>query len=437
MLNIFHIITNGLVLLLPAMTNLVEHAGSTLMSILILLGIILFFKSGRISLYRQEKWVMGAFAGYFFICLLMHAGYMISGQIPVEWDLDSEIRMFAFILVYYLFVQVRLKQSFLWNGMIIGAVASGLYALTIAIIYNFPNRVVGPYNPCLFGYLSVALAFMSLSGHHLFYKKKKIFILLPILAFASGLLAAFFSGTRGSIMSVPFLIILFLFQIKGRLKQANVKIVIGGVLSVFCILMIVYPYIPLSNRVERGMQDAVFFVKHLYCVDCLEKAPSARLRMWRESLLIIQDHPIFGVGPTGYQQIVTKRVQNGTISSGIEQHQSPHNMYLTMMTAYGIPGIIAILALYLCPLAVYIGVIKGNKTNENARGPAFCGLFLITGFMLFSVTDTPFIRNMLIAFYMVMNAALLSACRPFFSEPQRDTSSMVAPANNGCPAYRN
>lgn len=413
MLSFFQTFVNGLFLLIPGATNLLKHGGSTAMTILLLSGIIVFFKSGAVPFSRPEKLIMGTFAGFFLICLVMHFAHIFAnGDRPV-WKLHHEIRMLAFIPIYYLFAQTRLSQRIFWVSILAGSILTGAYALGDALTTYFADRVVGPYNPCIFGYLSVALAFMSLSGYHFFYKKNRAFVLFPIGAFFSGLLAACLSGTRGSILPMPFLTLLFLAQLKRHLKDTDTKWIIASMAGIFLILLIAYPHLDLSKRFDRGFGEARYFFEHHDCATCFARNQAHHLRMWKESLIIIKDHPLFGVGTTGYLNIVRARIRNKEIAPGIEIFQSPHNMYLTIMTAYGIPGMLAILALYLCPLAVFTGVIRKNKGNDDLTDIAFCGIFLVAGYMLFSLTGTVFNRNMLISFYIIMNAAILSFCRPY------------------------
>jgi O-antigen ligase len=139
--------------------------------------------------------------------------------------------------------------------------------------------------------------------------------------------------------------------------------------------------------------------------------------MWMEALLIIKDHPVAGVGAKGYRRIVTDRVNNHEIAPGIEIFKTPHNMYLTMLTSYGIFGLIVLLAFFLVPLSAIIYAVKNSRHNSDLTDISYCGIFLIVGYMLFSMTGALFIRNMLITFYVVSLSAVLSVNRPMDPGP--------------------
>ena len=402
-----------LILITPAFTNLMEHAGSSIMVLLTLIGIYAFIQQGRIEYIISEKVIMGVFVLYFIFSLMMILAHnFLDGVSIFKLHIDHEIRMLTIIPIYYLFVQSRLAKGTIWYSVLAGAVASGLYALFAAISIDFSDRIIGPYNPCLFGYFSVALAFMSLSGYHFFYKMNKKLVLLPLFGFACGLLAAFFSGTRGSVITIPFLTLIFIFQIRQHLKSFNAKIVISAMAAIFVFLLFLFPHLYLAERFEKGIDEARDFIKNHERVNYIGEYEAHHLRMWMEAAIIIKDHPFFGVGPKGYRQIVTNRVNTGQIAPGIEIFDEPHNFYLNMWTSYGIASLMILLAFFLTPLAVLIHAIRTAGDDDGSRDMAWCGVYLITGYMLFSLTGTLFNRNMLITFYLVMLAAILSVYRP-------------------------
>lgn len=408
-----------LVLLTPAATNLVEHAGSVIILLLTLLGIYIFHQQGHVAYAKREKQIIWVFVTYFLFSLVMSVAHnLCSGMSLLKLDINHELRMLSIIPIYYLFIQVRLEKKVIWYSVIAGAIASGMYALFTSITTDFSSRIIGPYNPCLFGYFSVALAFMSLSGYHYFYKKDKKLIILPLLGFICGLLAAFFSGTRGSVITIPFLTFVFMFQIRRYLSNFNAKLAVAFIAAVFMFLLILFPHTHLSERFSKGIDEAKNFIENYECISCFEELQADHLRMWMEALIIIKDHPLAGVGTKGYRRIVTDRVNNHEIAPGIEIFKTPHNMYLTVLTSYGIFGLIVLLAFFLVPLSAIIYAIKNSRQNSDLTDISYCGIFLIVGYMLFSMTGALFIRNMLITFYIVSLSAVLSVNRPM--DPQSE-----------------
>jgi O-antigen ligase len=419
--NKIRIIINFLILLTPTLINLFKHAGSVILSLLVFFAIIVFFTTKQAAFSRHEKLIMSSFAGYFLVCLIMSVAHNFFNQGSIlQWEVDHELRMLAFAPIYYLFTKIKPKEWIFWCAILSAAILSGLYAFYVALGTHFSLRVIGPYNACLYGYLSITLAFMSLSGYRYFYEKDRKLGILPLLAFACGLLAAFLSGTRGSILAVPFLLILFLIQIYKYSKKLNLKQVIVSLCAIFIAFIFLFPSSFMLKRFNKAFDDVKYCIDNYDCVDCFKKNQAARMRMWVQSLIILKDHYLFGVGPKGWQERVKERVNKKEIAPGIERFQSPHNMYLAMMTSYGILGFIMLLLIFLLPLFSFSHAIKTNRDNPIIIGIAFSGLSLIFSFMLCSLTGTLFNRNILISFYVIMLAATLSIMRPSINQKTSD-----------------
>lgn len=415
--NRFRIIIIFLILLTPTLTNLVKHAGSIMLLLFVLAGIILFFVTQRDIFFRYEKFIMLAFAGYFLVCLIISVGHnFFNNESVFQWEVDHELRILAFIPIYLLFIKIKVKEWVVWYAIIFAAIISGLYAVYVAFGTHFSVRVVGPYNACLYGYISITLAFMSLSGYGYFYEKNRKLAIVPLFAFAFGLLAAFLSGTRGSMVAAPFLLVLFLVQIYKYSKGLNRKQIIASLCVIFIAFIFLFPSSFMFRRFNKAFNDAKYCIRNYDCVDCFKENQATRMRMWIESFVIIKDHYLFGVGPKGWQDRVKERVNKKEIATGIERFQSPHNMYLAMMTSYGILGFIMLLSIFLLPLFSFSLAIRRNRNNPVIIGIAFSGLSLILSFMLCSLTGTLFNRNIIISFYVIILAATLSIMRPSMSK---------------------
>lgn len=417
----FRFIVILLLLLTPILMNLVEHASSGIVLLLTLTGIYAFITSGQIKGSRKslfsswEKAIMGVFAFYFAFVLLMNVAHNFYNDISVlKVDVDNELRMLAFLPIYYLFVVSKPQKETIWFSVIFGAIASGIYALIMSLISDFSSRVVGPYNPILFGCVSSALSFMSLYSYRYFNQEKKKLIFLPILGIAGGLLATFLSGTRGAVIAIPFLVVIFLFYIRPFLRAYNAKFLLGAIGGACIILLVLFPNTHMAERFERGIEGAKVYISNPNCFECIEQYDTAYLRLWTEAFVIIKNNPLTGVGPDGYRKAVTERVEQEQIAPGIEKLKTPHNMYLMMLTSYGAGGLLVLVVFFMVPLVGLVYTIRKYDGNAYSRDIAYCGLSLIVGYMVFSLTESLFNRNLPVAFYIVMLAAILSANKNSF-----------------------
>lgn len=407
-----------LLLLSPTLMNLVEHASSGIVLLLTLTGIYAFFASGQTKVSRKslfsswEKAIMGVFVFYFAFVFLMNVAYNLYNDISIlKIDVDNELRMLAFLPIYYLFVISKPQKETIWFSVIFGAITSGIYALIISLFSGFSSRVVGPYNPILFGCVSLALSFMSLYSYRYFDQEKKKLIFLPILGFACGLLATFLSGTRGAVIAIPFLVVIIIFYMRPYLRTYNLKILLGAIGGACIFLLFLFPNTHMAERFERGIEGAKVYISNPDCFECVEQYETIYLRLWMEAFVIIKNNPLTGVGPDGYRKAVTERVEKEQIAPGIEKFKTPHNMYLMMLSSYGAGGLLVLVVFFMVPLIGLVYTIKKYGGNSYSRDIAYCGLSLIVGYMVFSLTESLLNRNLPVAFYVIMLAAVLSVTR--------------------------
>lgn len=399
-----------LLLLLPISCNLIEHAGSTILWIFTFLGMYLCLTRETFpSFDYKEKIIMWIFALYFFVCFFLFcANNLLNEYFSFTWELNNEMRMLTFIPIYFLFKKAKLNTSVLWYGVSAGAIIYGIYALVYAYGLSGNPRVAGTYGPIAFGDISLVLSFISITGIRKFQTDHKVLIIIPILAFAGGIMASFLSGTRGAVIAIPFLVFIFFIQLgtfKSPWLYRNIFILTIIVLSVS------YYHLP-GNWFDIRIRSSVTKAK-LFFHDSNAGFIDVRLSMWTEGWKMFLEHPFCGIGPEGYRKTIQQKAADNQIPHQIEGFKTPHNMYLTKMVAYGIFGMLMLFAVFLSPLFV---LIQAVKTKGLASDIAYAGIMLIVSFMLFAMTESIFYRNINTNFYIIMLAAILSLIK-FYKKP--------------------
>jgi O-antigen ligase len=93
--------------------------------------------------------------------------------------------------------------------------------------------------------------------------------------------------------------------------------------------------------------ERVLALKHEYRAWQPEQASRTstglRLEFYRNTLAIIRDRPLLGVGTGGFPKAYADRVQG----SGADETRNPHNEYLHIVVQTGIAGLAALLWLFL------------------------------------------------------------------------------------------
>lgn len=142
-----------------------------------------------------------------------------------------------------------------------------------------------------------------------------------------------------------------------------------------------------------------------------------RFQMWRAALDMAQQHPWTGIGDGGEfrERMKTDSHPKGLVSDFVVTHYfgEPHNDTIFMLAAFGIPGAVGMLLIYLVP-AWYFLLRLRHTHPQTCRVAAAMGLAVCLGFAVFGLTELMFRRMNTLGFYAVMVAVFL-----VLSDPRR------------------
>ncbi len=406
--SLLSILTNSLIFIFPALANLVAHAASILFGLFGLLGIIAWFTRKQSSQYsRTEKIIMLSFLGYFIVCFsVVLIQVFIANTGMHQWNPDHVIRMTAMIPIYYLFLRTGIKARSFWFGIALGAIASAIYAILFVYVWHADVvniRARGPVHPIPFGDISLALGFISMAGFRYFEDMHPALVTIPLVALVSGIFAAFLSGTRGALIAIPLLMVLFLVQMGRYPRYRMFRLIILSVLPVLLFGAYYLPGSPAKTRIQSMITVTMQYFSGKPTRELQDT--QQRLAMWTQALKMIQQHPFIGVGRDGFHRIIKEKAKSDPVLQAVVERESPHNMYLTAWTAYGLGGLIVVLGVLLSPLLIFLPAIR---RDGPVRELAYAGVMGIAAFMQFALTESIFYRNININFYIVLTAAALA-----------------------------
>lgn len=391
------VLTYTLILLLPALANLVEHAGSLIFCVLVLFGLGAWLTRKTSPVFsRPEKILMATFAGYFLFCF---AAYLLHGlfnpRAGLEWNLDHEIRFLGFIPIYYLLSRWSgMKEGVLRYGVVLGALGSMAYALWLAWTVPPGTRVAGPYNAIAFGDLALVYGFMALSGIRYFYQRHPLQISLPILAAIGGLLATFLSGTLSPVLAAPLLTLLFLVQLGGFSRPWTYRMLAIVLMGLAFVCYYQLSSAPIQDRVHSELNEARLFFEGN--PDKLQGEQAYRLRIWKAAWQVFKANPLLGVGKEQYREQIRQETRIDA--------PHLHNMFLDHLVTYGLAGIFLFI-IYFVPLWLLIRAIFQARSPAG-KDMAYTGMNLVVGLALFSLTECIFFRNVFIAIYIILLATV-------------------------------
>jgi O-antigen ligase len=393
-----------LLLIFPAITNVVVESGSVILVLFAVLGIALLFTDRqRPALTSAEKLVIGAFAAYFGAYLLSFAVNGLLGNLidPRSKHLDHEARMLLVFPVYMAFRTLRLPPRVLWASVWIGAAAAAVYAVIYYLWVNPGHRVLGSYGAISFGDLSLVLAFMSLTTFSGFKGQPRGRLLIPPVACLLGLAAAVLSETRGALVAAPVLLCLLYFYAAGYLKTAT-RLLLVGLCIVGALAVHQLPGVRIGDRFGAVYTEIAEYSrgKRVYT------EVTTRLEGWRAALDIFRENPVIGAGPGNFKPLLHRLVAEGRRDKIAFPHSQPHSAYFSALADCGLIGLAALIAMFAAPLWMARRYVKEGGAVLRDLGYAMA--VLVAAFMQFGLTETIFSRNIYVSFYVIMVAAIMA-----------------------------
>jgi len=263
---------------------------------------------------------------------------------------------------------------------------------------NFDVRYSGSMNATAYGNIMGAMLLLSLAR---IAKESLIEKLFTFFAFFVGILALIASGTRGAWIGflLTLLVYVWIYYKNGELKSF-IKF-IGLFLLAVIFTMNFVKLTSVEDRVLLAKQQ----VESWLSGKDVNSSVSVRMEMWSASLKQVNTSlPLTGFGYRNINSVIAKHASKQA-QSQIAQYNHVHNTYLNHLVSEGVLGLIAILALLLVPLKVFVANVKSTKTDESIV--ASMGVVLMVSFSLFGVSNNLFGDIFINAFYVLYIAILL------------------------------
>lgn len=373
-------------------------SGSTAILILVSLFGLAVFRNNEVVFDKHEKILLVLFTVFTLYSLaswwwhgLEDSGIKHAGR---------QLRFILIIPVYFWLRRIESPSAFMRYGIIIGAIIS-----LIAVIYEIQklgmHRPGNTLNPILFGDIALILGFMAFALKDMEITKPVFLRFLPVIALFSGITASIMSGTRGAWIAIPTL---FLVYIALHWRNFDLRSRISITLMVLIFPMIVYlvPATGIESRVNLALNDV-----DAYFTEQDTSTPlGLRLEAWRAAYYMAVEHPLFGVGFGRFKQESTILVENGTVLENANAFDHPHNDYLYQLSVNGLIGLVLLILMYLYPLYLFYKSVSSSDLEIKALSIA--GLYLVIGYMHFSLTETLMVRSTPISFYSFFILALLA-----------------------------
>ena len=297
------------------------------------------------------------------------------------------------------------EERWFWLSVVLGAVINGGYSLF------FEPR--GSINSVLYGGISIFLGFASLMAWRHF-SHSWLMRGLVLLGYMLGILASFYSQTRGSWVAIPGLLIvvgMYLFLVLPNAKRRiqafiGVLVLLGGVAT--------FSYDHISGRVVQAVSEAANYRD----TGAYRSSVGYRLEVYKGAVEVIKRNPIFGVG-LGQEMSAVNQVSKDGLIDDVSYLVNVHNQILQEGVAKGAIGILSYFGLMGYLLYIFI---RGMLSSPKYREVHAVGLLILAGYGVFGLTNITFTHGVFNTFFVSM-LALIFSVKGFLEDYDRSISS--------------
>jgi len=404
-------------LILPVGMVAIDNIGGLVFVILFLTGLALIIRGGLKEVYFSKNELA------FFISLTL---IVVTGVISAIVNdvgmgkVDRLVILPCAIPIYILFKRYPVDEAALWVGVSLGAIIAAIVAI-LEVLFSAGNiRAGGSTNPIMFGDIALVMGFISLAGMGWFFKFNKAFLLIPIVASVSGILASILSLSRGGWLAIPVVLLLtFCFV----MKRLNFKQMLT-LLTIFIVITGSVIYAPglgikdkVFNRVDQTMVRISGYLESTSIDDPIRSTSvGQRLEMWKTAWLIFKEHPLFGVGWGSYNDQARQYVDKKIVIPLVAEYPHPHSQYFSALAKGGIVGIISVAVLFGISARIYFKGLVSPVSSQKLIRISQAGLIFILSFSIFGLTEAVLERSRIIIFF----SFYLSVIMAFFTQAEKN-----------------
>ena len=321
--------------------------------------------------------------------------------------LDKPAKYIAILPCLFMQASVAPDARYLWRGLAVGAWGAGGIALWQCVGQGL-ERAGGYTNEIQFGNLALTLGLLCLVGLASLWSRWRS---AERLALAGGVLMGFvasvLSQSRGGWLALGLLLPVLLWLGVRWLPTRRLWRG-GGVLLVLVVVLGTSFHATLGGRFGLVWQEAKAFVQ----TGNAASSVGQRLAHWELAWQLGVEKPVLGWGTTGYEQEKQARADRGEVDMFVTRFNHAHNELLDTFARRGVVGVLALIALYGVPLAVFWPSRRRalrcsmGAVRDDDLALRLLGVTLVLSYIGFGLTQVFFAHNSGNMFYLFMVAIL-------------------------------
>lgn len=283
-------------------------------------------------------------------------------------------------------------------GLWAGAVAGLLLAFGIAVwqVSGGLERADGGGNSIVFANLVLMLLALAIHGRPAVQRKWTIALLATVLVL--GVVTIVLTGSRGALPGLVALLLVALWN--GRTHWWRFALSFG-VPALLLLALWSVPGLSSQTRLEVVNSDL-----SRYAQGDVDTPIGARLELLSLAARTFAEHPWTGIGIERFGAMVDRLPACQGRGLGMCVLEHAHNDAAEWAATMGIPGLLAVLALYGVPLVLFARIIR-RAGQRSARGAAWAGLMVVVVCFLSGLTQSMFAHASTATAYAIFVGASL------------------------------
>jgi len=236
----------------------------------------------------------------------------------------------------------------------------------------------------LFGVLSVLVIFPEKEAKKSAWAKS-----VGVVGFLAGTFTSVASGTRGGWVAIPLFVLIFWKFFGSRNKLVSYSVAITTV----AMMMLLAYFVPaISDRLAVGISEAHSFWSRtsLWTSGEVSTSIGIRLDMWAAGIDAFRSAPLFGLGFTGFNEFLHRRIEMGLTHPDLEAvgFKHLHCELITTAAKMGLMGLVGLAILWVGGIQWFLRDTGNNDSNRQIF--RVMGLITFAAMIAYSMTDSMF-----------------------------------------------
>ena len=328
------------------------------------------------------------------VLLVCIASMAFSGQ---EWrTVDNVSRLLVMPWCAALVYAVGVSRFGLWAGAVAGLLLS--FGVAGWQVSGGLDRAAGGGNPIVFANVVLMLLAIAIYARPALRRRWTVVLLAAVLAL--GVATIVLTGSRGALPGVTALLLVALIGGTGQARWWRFAVALGAP-ALLLVAMWSLPGLSSQTRLEVVNSDLA-----RYAQGDVDPPIGARLQLLSLAGRTFAEHPWMGVGIDRFGTKVDELPACQGQGLGMCVLDHAHNDVAEWSATMGIPGLLAILALYLVPLMLFVRMIR-RSGHPTSRGAAWAGAMVVVVCFLSGLTQSMFAHAVIATTYAIFVGALL------------------------------